>query len=171
LKTVLLLRHAKSSWDEVALPDSHRPLAPRGRRTAPRVGAHMGQHGLIPDQVLCSSAQRARETWELVSEHLGDTMPVEIRDDLYHASPGSLLTTLQTLSPSVDTVLLVGHNPTFEELALGLAGQGPEDLMADLRQKYPTGALAVIDFLVEDWDQVGWGAGYLKDFIRPRALR
>jgi len=131
----------------------------------------MARTDLIPDQVLCSSARRARETWDLVSEHLGDTIPMEIRDDLYHASPGSVLTILQDLSPSLDTILLVGHNPTFEDLALALAGQGPADLLAELRQKYPTGSLAVIDFHVDDWNQVGPDGGYLRDFIRPRTLR
>jgi len=131
----------------------------------------MARNGLIPDKVLCSSAQRARETWDLVSEHLGDTPWVEIRDDLYHASPGSLLTILQDLSPTVDTVLLVGHNPTFEDLAHGLVGQGPDDLIMEMGRKYPTGALAVMDFLVDDWNLVRRGAGHLRDFIRPKTLR
>ena len=171
MKTVLLLRHAKSSWDEPYLTDSLRPLAPRGRQAAPRIGAHMARNGFIPDQVLCSSARRARETWELASEFLDDAIPVEIRDDLYDASPGRILTMLQEVHPSVDTVLLVGHNPTFEDLALSLTDRGPEELVADLRRKYPTGTLAVLEFPIDDWAHIRPGTGYLRGFIRPRTLR
>jgi len=170
MKTVFLLRHAKSSWDQPTLPDPARPLSSRGRKAAPRVGAYMARNDLIPDRVLCSTARRAVETWDLVSEYLEDPIQVEIREDLYHASPGSLLAILQGLPDTEDSVLFVGHNPTFEDLALALAGAGRGESLAELGRKYPTGALAVFDFPVGAWSEVREGEGYLREFIRPRTL-
>ena len=170
MKTVLLLRHAKSSWDQPHLSDPLRPLAPRGLKAAPLVGAYMAENGISPNRVLCSPARRAVETWDLVSEYMEDSIRVEIREDLYHASPGDLLAILQELPDTEDTVLFVGHNPTFEELALALAGAGRTESLAELGRKYPTGALAVFDFSVDAWSEIGEGTGFLRDFIRPRTL-
>ncbi len=170
MKTVMLLRHAKSSWDQPHLPDPLRPLAPRGRKAAPRVGAYMARSGLVPNRVFCSPARRAVETWELVSEYMEDAIQVEIREDLYHASPGDILAVLRDVPDTDSTVLFVGHNPTFEDLASSLASTGPAESLAELSRKYPTGTLAVFDFSVETWSDVREGTGYLRDFIRPRAL-
>jgi phosphohistidine phosphatase len=135
------------------------------------MGAYMARAGLIPDRVLCSTARRAVETWELVSEHIPDVVEVEIREDLYHASPRSLLACLQELPNREKTVLFVGHNPTFEDLALALAGAGQAEPLAELGRKFPTGALAVFDFPLTPWSEVREGTGYLRDFIRPRSLK
>ena len=91
MKTVLLLRHAKSSWDSPHLSDFERPLAPRGRKAAPRMGRFLEKNDLIPDRVLCSGARRALETLELASEDWGDSVHVEIRDEIYHGSVESLI--------------------------------------------------------------------------------
>jgi phosphohistidine phosphatase len=99
------------------------------------------------------------ETWDLVSEYMDASIQVEIRDDLYHASPGSLLLILQELPARENAVLLVGHNPAFEELALDLAGTGRMESLAELDRKYPTGALAVFDFSVDNWSDVREGRG------------
>lgn len=171
MKTVLLLRHAKSSWDQPNLPDPLRPLAPRGRKAAPRIGAYLAEKKLIPDMVLCSTARRAEETWQLVSEHLGEEILVQMRDDLYHASPLRLLGLIQVLPRTVEVVLLIGHNPTFEDLGLTLAASGQEEGLEEMARKYPTGALAVIDFPVSDWGHIEAGGGYLRDFVRPRHLK
>ncbi|MFC1660223.1 histidine phosphatase family protein [Gemmatimonadota bacterium] len=171
MKTVLLLRHAKSSWDQPSLSDFHRPLAPRGRKAAPLVGRHMAQSELVPSRVLCSAARRARETWELVAEALGEEIPVEFREDLYHASPGSVLSLLHRLADDVDSVLLVGHNPTFEELADLLTGAAEEEARANMSRKFPTGALAIVDFPVRRWKEVLAEGGYLRGFVRPKDLQ
>jgi phosphohistidine phosphatase len=131
----------------------------------------MARKGLIPNRVLCSTARRAVETWNLVSEYMEGPIQVEIRDDLYHASPGSLLAILQELPDTENTVLLVGHNPTFEDLALALVGAGREESLAELDRKYSTGALAVFDFSFDSWSDIREGTGYLREFIRPRALK
>ena len=111
------------------------------------------------------------ETWDLVSEYMDASIQVEIRADLYHASPGSLLVILQELPARENAVLLVGHNPTFEELALALAGTGRQESLAELDRKYPTGALAVFDFSVDNWSDVREGRGHLREFVRPRTLK
>jgi phosphohistidine phosphatase len=170
LKTVLLLRHAKSSWDEPLLEDFRRPLAPRGRKAATRMGRFMGREGLIPQRVLCSGAVRATETWELLSEGLDRNVPTEIRDDIYHASPMSLLELVRSLPDHEDSVLLVGHNPTFEDLARQLIGSGDPGALRDLASKYPTGALAVLDFRIGRWVELDPGEGDLRAFVRPKAL-
>ncbi len=131
----------------------------------------MARHGLVPDRVLCSAARRTVETWELVSPFLGNSPQVETRDDLYHASPESLISLLRTLPDADESVLLLGHNPTFEELAVELAGGGDEKALAAIRRKYPTGALAVLEFPLESWDGIRPGAGYLREFVRPRKLK
>lgn len=171
MKTIFLLRHAKSSWDDPQLADFHRPLARRGIKAAPRVGAYMASNGFIPDRVLCSAARRASETWALVSRELEDGPQVEFREDIYHASASSLLALLKELPDSDERVLLVGHNPTFEELALALAPKGNPESLASMVRKFPTGALAVLDVPVERWAELREGIGYLRDFVVPRKLR
>jgi phosphohistidine phosphatase len=135
------------------------------------MGAYMARNGLVPDRVLCSAATRAVETWELVSPYLGDAVVVETREDLYHASPEGVIALLGTLPNSEESVLVVGHNPTFEELALALAGDGEEKALSALRRKYPTGALAVLEFSLGSWVGLQTGAGYLSRFVRPKDLK
>ncbi len=170
MKTVLLLRHAKSSWDTPGTPDHLRPLAPRGRKAAPRVAAYMARNGLIPDRVLCSPARRAVETWELVAPVLGSHPRVTVTEELYHASPGHLVETIRARPTRENMILLIGHNPSFEELALGLAGEGEPKALEKLHRKYPTAALAILDFDVPDWTGVGEGGGYLRDLVLPKHL-
>ena len=130
----------------------------------------MAETGLSPDRVLCSSATRAVETWELVADLLSGDPPVEFRTDLYHATTGTVVDMIQGLPSEEDTVLLVGHNPTFEDLAVHLAGDGDTEAREAVRRKYPTGALAVVDFSVSSWPQVSPGQGFLRSFIKPKAL-
>lgn len=170
MKIVYLLRHAKSSWDQPSLPDFQRPLARRGQKASPRIGTYMAQNGLVPQRALCSGARRAMETWTLVSEAL-PPVPTEIREDFYHASPWTLLNAVQALPQELESVILVGHNPTMEDLAMALAGQGDQDAMREMAIKYPTGALAILDFPVTTWEGVREGAGRLRAFIRPRTLK
>ena len=170
MKYLYLIRHAKSSWDEPFLSDHDRPLARRGRKAAPRVGAHMANMGWIPESVLCSSARRAVETWDLVSMELDQLIRTETTADLYHASPSSILDLLRALPDDEESVLLVGHNPTFEDLTLLLAVEGNQEALSDVKRKYPTGALAVVDLPIDSWAQIRGGEGALRAFIRPRTL-
>lgn len=130
----------------------------------------MAESGWIPDRVLCSSARRAMETWELVARELGSFVRTETTRDLYHASSSSILDLLRDLPDDEDSVLLVGHNPTFEDLALSLAGSGNQEALAEVSRKYPTGALAIVDLPVDSWAHVRGGEGSLRDFVKPRSL-
>ena len=130
----------------------------------------MAADGLVPDLVLCSPARRAMDTWSLVSEQLPGFPEVRVLEDLYHTSPGTLLSLIRELDDSASSVLLVGHNPTLEELAVSLSGEGVEEGLPEIASKYPTGALAVIDFEVDRWREVQPGLGCLRAFIRPKAL-
>jgi phosphohistidine phosphatase len=171
LKTIFLLRHAKSSWDEPYMDDYQRPLAPRGIKAAPRMGRYMFREGLIPQRVLCSGARRTRETWELVSAPLKVEIPVEYVPDIYHGSSVTIKDLIGHLSDIESSVLFVGHNPIFHQLALTLAGSGDEAAIQQLQFKYPTGALAILDFDTEHWSAIRDGTGYLRAFIRPKELK
>jgi phosphohistidine phosphatase len=172
--TVLLLRHAKSSWDTPSLPDYDRPLAKRGQKAAPLIGAEMGRLGLRPDLILCSAAARTRETLALVLPALGSPSPQVICDDaIYMATPAALLTLLRKLpdgGAAPKTVMVVGHNPGLEELAELLVGGGDEDAQELMAEKFPTGALAVLTFDAQKWADIALGAGKLVEFITPARL-
>ena len=134
------------------------------------MGEYMARVGSIPSLVLCSAARRTRETWELVSEAMGAEVPVEFREDLYHTHAGSLLAMVRGLGDEVESVLLIGHNPTFEELAHALSGTGEGRSLITMSRKYPTGALAILEFPVQRWVEVREGGGYLRNFVRPKDL-
>lgn len=164
---LMLLRHAKSGWPD-GVADVDRPLARRGQEAAPRMGAYMAAEGLLPDLVLVSPARRARETLDLVARALG---PVETRSEprIYEASAERLLQVVREAG-TARGLLMVGHNPGFEDLARRLAGHGDRYAFARLAQKYPTAGLAVIDFAAEAWAEVAERSGRLDRFVTPAAL-
>jgi phosphohistidine phosphatase len=160
-KRLLLLRHAKSSWDDPALADHDRPLAPRGRKAAKRIGEHVRRNDIPIDLVLCSSARRARETLELV----GPSAEIQVEPGLYGASADELLERLRRVPEEVETVMLIGHNPAIQELTIDLAAHAGE--LA--HEKYPTGALATLTF-IGPWHALDPGRAELTAFVRPREL-
>jgi len=164
---LFLLRHAKSSHDDAGLADRDRPLAPRGRRAAKAMGGHMCDHGLAPALVLCSSATRARETLDGLGDGIRERADVRIEDELYKASAAGLLERLRRIPGDVSPVMLIGHNPAMERLALDLAARGPN--LASLARKYPTGALAVLEF-EGTWSGLDADGARLVAFVRPRDL-
>ena len=169
--TLSLLRHAKSSWKNPALPDRERPLNARGMSDAPAMGRAMSERGIEPELVLCSSAQRTVDTLALVLPELKIEPEVVYDDALYQASPDDMLGMLRGLQPGARNVLIVGHNPEIQALALGLVGAGPKDLRNRLAEKYPTGGLAVINFTAGLWSSVDAGSGSLSLFLTPRDIR
>ena len=137
--TLYLLRHAKSSWDQPSLSDFDRPLAPRGREAAPRVARHMRDNNWRPELILCSPAERARQTLDLVLDVLDYDPEVRMVDGLYNFGDGTgLLNTIQQIGSECSDLMLVGHNPSMENLALKLAGSGASQQMTDMARKYPT---------------------------------
>jgi len=167
MKRLFLLRHAKSSRKDSSLPDHDRPLAGRGRRASRAMAAYMRDHAIEPAVVLCSSATRARQTLDGVTPGLGDSPEVRIESELYEASAAGLLSRLQRVGDDVPSVLLIGHNPSMERLALDLANGGPE--LGELGEKYPTGALAILEF-EGTWSGLEPDSARLVGFVKPRDL-
>jgi phosphohistidine phosphatase len=170
MRHLLLLRHAKSAWDEPELADVERPLAPRGRKAAPLLAHWLDKEQLTPDLVLCSPARRVQETWELMCPVLGEGIPIKTLRTLYLAGPGRLLGALRRTPEDVRTLLLIGHNPGLAGLAVSLCGVGREKALARMARKFPTAALAVISFDAEQWSTIGEGGGKLEAFVRPKDL-
>lgn len=163
-----LLRHAKSSWSDPTLPDEQRPLAPRGRRDAKRVAKHLAQLGIEPELVLCSSALRTRETLELVRPALGATTSVVLEAELYAAGADQLVERLHAVPDGVASVLLIGHNPGLQDLALRLASAGAE--LTRLEAKFPTAALATLALPKATWRELSQADAALAAFVVPKQL-
>jgi phosphohistidine phosphatase len=166
--TVYLLRHAKSDWSDQTLPDHARPLTPRGRRDAKRIAKHLGRRGIEPTLVLCSSAERTRQTLELVRPELGGA-PVQIEDGLYAASNDELLERLRVLPEQSASVLVIGHNPGLQELALVLATPG--GTRRRVEAKFPTAALATLAVPYATWARLAASDAVLTAFVVPKQLR
>jgi phosphohistidine phosphatase len=167
MKTLTLLRHAKSGWDDPVVRDFDRPLNPRGRRAARTVAREMRRLGLGFDLILASPARRVVETIAEVAAEFGPLM-ADYDERLYLASPQTLLEVVHETPAETARLLLVGHNPGLESLALTLAAPGP--LRSEVELKYPTATLAEIGLPAESWGEARAGAGELRRFIRPRDL-
>jgi len=170
MRRLILLRHAKSDRGILGIPDHARPLNPRGKEAAERIGAYVAKHHLLPDLVLCSTAQRARDTWEGVEKALPERIAATFDKRLYEADAEGILAVLQEAKPDAHTMMVVGHNPTLQDLANQLIAAGDIDQRATLHQKLPTGALVVIDFPVDRWADVHARSGRLDRFVSPRSL-
>jgi phosphohistidine phosphatase len=171
VKTILLLRHAKSSWDSAAQNDHDRPLNKRGERAAALMAVHLSKTGLRLDLILCSTAMRTRQTLAPLVKALDvPAPPISLEKDLYLASEDALLGRLRALPEDVETVLLIGHNDGIGQLADALAARGPEPALSQLREKYPTGTLATLRFANGRWSDLHPGACELLAFVRPRDL-
>ncbi|CAL9381273.1 SixA phosphatase family protein [Streptomyces sp. NPDC057837] len=170
LRRLVVLRHAKSAWP-VDVADHERPLAPRGRRDAPAAGRALAAADCLPDLALCSTAVRARRTWELASAEWGTPPPVRHDRRLYAAGPAGLLTVVRETPAEVETLLLIGHNPGLEELVLALAGDGLDDTLERVRTKFPTSAIAVLSWRGTAWRDLGPGAALLTSVTVPRGAK
>ncbi|MGW2719898.1 SixA phosphatase family protein [Streptomyces sp. NPDC001492] len=170
LRRLVVLRHAKSAWP-AGVPDHARPLAPRGLRDAPAAGRALAEADCLPDLALCSTAVRARQTWELASAQWGTPPPVRSDPRLYAADVSDLLTAVHEVSAEIETLLLVGHNPGLEELVLELAGDSLDDALEEVRLKFPTSAIAVLAWHGPAWDALAPGTALLTSMIVPRGKK
>lgn len=170
MKTLTLLRHAKSSWDDTVERDFDRPLNKRGARAARTVGRAMRAEGLAFDIVVASPAARVVETLAGIAEGYGRDLPARYEERIYLASPTTLLEIVRAADDSKQTLLIVGHNPGLESLALMLTQEGTGSLRGELAEKYPTATLAEIALPIDHWRDAGRGGGELTRFIRPRDL-
>ncbi len=171
MKRLLLYRHAKSDWNDARLEDFERPLAPRGRKAAPKVAAAMAERGWRPDLVLCSAALRTRQTWELSAAPLGGDPEVRILRGLYLASPAQILRNIHRAPDATSCLAVIGHNPGLENLALRLVGtRGPGPDIARLHDKFPTAAVAAIAIDTPHWTGLTPETCRLEAFLRPKDL-
>jgi phosphohistidine phosphatase len=164
----MLLRHGKSSWSDPSLSDIDRPLAPRGERAAKLIAEYMRRNRTRPALVLCSPSLRTRQTLEAIEPSFGRSCSIELSAELYGASEEELLERVRAAPESADPVMLIGHNPGLQQLALALSTRGAE--LTRLREKFPTAALATIGVESESWAALEPGDGELLDFVVPRQL-
>jgi phosphohistidine phosphatase len=174
MKTLYLLRHAKSSWDASAQDDHDRPLNARGLENAARMGLHMRKAGYAPALVLCSSARRTRETLAQIRPNLpGDCLIREERA-LYLGTAERMLRLLRETEDGLPSVLIIAHSPGTEHLAVKLSRSGgsPAEAArrAEIEEKFPTAALAVLRLPAGHWHEIAPGTGELADFVKPRDL-
>ncbi len=163
MKTLLLMRHAKSSWKHPELPDQDRPLNKRGEKDAPHMGKYLREKKLVPQIILASPAKRVSQTVDGMLEKMNFKGKAEYVDSLYLAEPSSYIATLQTIDDKFDRVLVVGHNPGLEGLLQILSGKV---------ESLPTAAIAQLKLPIEHWADIGEGTrGELVDRVKPRDLK
>ncbi|MFI4986545.1 MAG: SixA phosphatase family protein [Alphaproteobacteria bacterium] len=168
MKTIFLLRHAKSAWDDAGTADFDRPLAPRGKRACAAVRAALRHLEAAPALILCSSAQRTRETLKRIAPALAGDPEVVLERRLYLASAKKLRERLAALDDGPDSVLLIGHNPGLQQLALELAGRGEPAALRQLAAKFPTAGLAMLRFPGKRWGQLAPGKAELVSLWSPK---
>jgi len=164
-RTLILTRHAKSSWGDPSLDDFDRTLNARGRKSAVVIGTWLRGNGYVPDEVIVSAARRTVETWERMAPEMPADTVMRGEPGLYHASAETMLKVLRTARAA--TVMMIGHNPGIADFAARIVlSPAAHDRFSD----YPTAATTVIEFPSESWEAVDWGTGRIKDFVIPREL-
>lgn len=167
---LMLLRHAKSAWDNPGLGDFDRPLNARGRRAAPMMGRHMAEHALLPERILCSTARRTRETFAGLLPFLDQDLDIRFTRALYDASSQDYLDVIRASGAGARSLLVIGHNPALQDLALDLVAAGNPALIEEIGLAYPTAGLTIIDFPDRTWTDIRSRGGRIVAFFRPREL-
>jgi phosphohistidine phosphatase len=171
MKTILILRHAKSDWGDPFLADFDRPLANRGLNDAPRMGEVLMLYQCVPDRILSSPALRARQTSELVAKECGYGISIYWEDSFYGGGSHDLIAALQCLPDAIERPMLVGHNPTLEETVTLLLGQGGVGWNEDFSIRLPTAGLVCIDVGIDVWTHLEPGDGILRWFLIPKLVK
>jgi phosphohistidine phosphatase len=161
MKTLMLLRHAKSDWEDTSLPDFDRPLAARGKRDAPRMGKVLRKRGSLPDLIISSPAARAKATIDAVIKTAKLDGEPQFDEAIYGATSAELMKVIRRWRDDISCALLVGHNPGFEDLLRRLT---------DSRERVPTAALACIEFQIDRWEDVEDGKGRLAWLVTPKQV-
>jgi phosphohistidine phosphatase len=170
MKTLTLLRHAKSSWHSGAETDFDRPLNKRGHKAARTIGRELKAQGLAFDSVIASPAARVVETVSGVSEGYGQAIEPAFDERIYMASAAALLKLVRETDDAADRLLVIGHNPGLEALAMLLTRDDGDGLRREMAAKYPTATVAEIALPIDHWRDAAAGHGELARFIRPRDL-
>ncbi|MEU8436267.1 histidine phosphatase family protein [Streptomyces sp. NPDC029216] len=163
---LLLVRHAKAVPKDLPIDDFDRALSKRGKADAPRTGRWLADSGFEPALVLCSPARRTRQTWQLAAPALKDPPPAVYDDRLYNAAPSMLVAVLAERGTGLGSLVLVGHNPGIHELAAGLCGSGPADLLERVRAGFPTSGVVVVD-VPGGWERLSPGSGTVAALWSP----
>ncbi|QGJ70202.1 Phosphohistidine phosphatase SixA [Planctomycetales bacterium 10988] len=162
MKTLFLLRHAKSSWKDTDLPDHDRPLNKRGKKDAPRMGKLLREQGYLPSLIISSTAKRARKTAKKFASECKYKQEIQLTSDLYHAGPQEMLKLLQAVPADLPSVMLVGHCPGIQDYLHQVTGYADD---------FPTAGLAMIELPVEEWTQLQMESqGELQKFWRPKEV-
>ncbi len=172
MKTLFLLRHAKSSWKDSGCDDFDRRLNKRGQQAAKTMGEHLKQQDYLPDLILCSTAKRTIETMDYVLAQLPTTPEVKVVQDLYLAGAEKILHQIQGADRHLEKVMIIGHNPGMEMLAMALTNKKSSDptLIDTMAAKYPTAALSILESDQDCWSDIGTSNLNLKAFVRPKDL-
>ena len=170
MKTLFVLRHAKSDWSVAGQDDHERALAGRGERAALVMGRYMAQKGYRPDFILCSDARRAADTCAIVTSQWKTVPPIETERSLYLAGPRGVLDRLGAVVSRHAGVMIVGHNPDLHEVVAGLAQSGSVEWLQSAAEKFPTAALAVLELPIEHWRDAAKTGGTLVDYATPKTL-
>lgn len=168
-RRLLLLRHAKADWPHDVL-DHQRPLAAGGIAAASLMGAYLAQEKLIPERALVSTSARTRATWSLVQTALRQDIAAVFEPRIYEAHPSDLLDVIRDTPDSVQTLLLVGHNPGIHALALELIARGDQDARENLQYNYPPASLTIVDFKASTWAEISVQSGFLERFVTPKTI-
>ena len=171
MKILGILRHAKSSWEDLDVRDFDRVLNGRGHKGAMLMGQHMQRHGLRYEQLIASTAERARETLADINAVTNILPPAQWDERLYLASPGTIMDVLREAKGGARSILVSGHNPGLQELVLELArDEGDDPALDEITRKFPTAAYAVLELEIDEWSELAPGCGRLVHFARPRDL-
>jgi len=163
VKSLIVFRHAKSDWDADYSSDHDRPLARRGVKAAKTMGLLLAKSGKLPDLILCSTATRARQTLELAYHHGNWNSKIQYSEQLYDSTAGEIISLLQQMQNSSHSIMVVGHEPTWSQLISQLIGGG--------NIRFPTAAMARIDFYLNDWASINAGNGQLRWLLQPRFFK
>ena len=170
MRELIVLRHAKSSWDDIDIRDHDRQLASRGIEAAKRMGALILKRGWVPDRIICSTAARTKQTLELARADWPTEPPIDttMLATLYLASPLRLFEIVREQPDEAQRLLVIGHNPGLHGFLTRLAGHGDKADLANLNVKFPTAALAAVALEIESWQELEWNAGRLLVYEYPK---
>lgn len=167
--TLYLLRHCNAAGSGPG-GDHSRPLNAKGRAAAAALGAYLAGNAKTPGAVLCSSAERALETWSLVAAQLQDPPEADVQRAIYDADGSDIVMALRESGPGVASLMVLGHNPTLHQLAFSLSHQGDSEALSRLARDFPPGALAEIEFDGDEWAEIAPGSGRLVSLVTPADL-
>ncbi|MBH71592.1 MAG: phosphohistidine phosphatase [Pelagibacteraceae bacterium] len=170
MKTIFLLRHAKSSWDNLNLDDFDRPLSNKGIKASKKIGNYLKTNKFVPDIIYCSTAKRAKQTWELTNRIIKKKKNILYKDNLYMANLSEFMKIIKKTKNKFKNLMIVSHNPGIESLAIELSKNENNKFHQIINIKYPTGALVVIKFNLNDWGKINYKKGEIYEFIKPKEL-